>query len=215
LEKKTENDKRLQELKNKENDLFKDIKTYKETIRNKLVELDKSIDNSSRLRIDSVKRLKSEIEAYTKLVDDTYKRVETGYLDNLNDLRQLYSNDIKSYNIDFSKPDINIDKLELLRNLNEMNVMRKNYKEKEIEYLKNLLLNEHQKILAQHDVIKSLSTEYQRVANDYKKLNLEKFDLLNQYNSLDKVENEYNDIKSNLLNEKINKTYQEVKIKIT
>lgn len=210
MKQKAENDKKLQDLTLNETKNINEIHKNKEKLKVSIAELDKQIDSLSALKTEIIKKIKNEADVYRKTIEESYKRLDTKYKDKLKDLRTNYFNEIKNYKVDFDNLEKDeIGKRELLKSLSDLTEKRKNFKNEEINLIQDLLSKEHKDVLIQQTLIQNSYSLYQKTVGDFKKVQIEKYDLLNKFNSLEKAEKLYKKNKLNLTDKKINTYYQE------
>jgi hypothetical protein len=192
-----------------------ELHNVKDDLKQQIDTLESRISSLDEQRKKLFYELRDETTKYSLILLKTIERLESQYKDELDYVRRQYLSAIKPYHIDFSKYDPNeISSRELIRRLSDLTAIRKNFKQREIAMIEETMKREHKKVTDQHAIIKSLNDDYRTVADNYQKLNLEKFNLLNKFLSFEKVEEIYKNKKADILDRKIEKYFLELPDKI-
>jgi hypothetical protein len=210
--KKTDDKNELKSLLEEEKLLMQEINAIKQELNDKISELEEKGRNLNTERITLIQQIQKEAESYSTLYQNTIERLETHYGNEIKNMREKYLSDIKTFHLDFNKLEKDeVGKRELLKNLSDLTKIRKDFKQKEIDFISGKIGKEFPNLVGIYDKLKKLNETYKNVANEYQKVKKEQYDNLNKIFSIEKVIENFSIMK----NEKIEKKEHEHKLKVS
>ena len=187
-----------------EKELLTSIQKQKGKILEIINNLESTENNLNYKRKDLKEKINKETENYSKMLKECLENLESKFKLDSQKLREDYQNEIKGLKINSDKiKNDESGRKELIKSLSDITNSRRIYKDREIQLLKEKMFSEYSKLIKQHELILKLNSEHKTASNEYQKIKLEEFNMLNMYFSFDKVVEAYSKTKQELTSDKL------------